>query len=158
MSTESTVPSISPIKLSVQYSGEKLDKLKSNYKDWCEEITIALSLNGVYEYVAGTVPEPPTSDIHSLANWTANSRLTYVFIASSIVSLERPFIDMKKGTNTNWETLRKCHQAEGPVRQVQLLQQALSTQCTNDTPLPEMADKICALIDRAFAMGDIKPD
>src|SRR5277367_1841370 len=31
-------------------------------------------------------------------------------------------------------------------------------QCTAATPLPETADKICTLIEHAFAMGDIKPD
>jgi hypothetical protein len=44
--SEPTTISISPIKLSVQYSGEKLDKLKSNYREWCEDVTIGLSLDG----------------------------------------------------------------------------------------------------------------
>jgi hypothetical protein len=64
--TESSPPSVAPIKLSVQYSGEKLDKLKSNYKEWCEEITIALSLNGLYEYVTGTITAPATSETRAL--------------------------------------------------------------------------------------------
>ncbi|KAF8218472.1 hypothetical protein L208DRAFT_1064996, partial [Tricholoma matsutake] len=57
-----------------------------------------------------------------------------------------------------WETLQARHQKEGLVHQVQLLQQALSIQCTKDTPLPETTDKICALIECAFAIGDIKAD
>ncbi|KAF8234202.1 hypothetical protein L208DRAFT_1157971, partial [Tricholoma matsutake] len=151
-------PSISLIKLSVQYSGEKLDKLKSNYKEWCEEITIALSLNGLYEYVVNNIIETSSNEPCALVNYTANLRLAYVFIASSVAPSEWPFLDMVKGPSINWETLQACHQKEGPVCQVQLLQQALSIQCTKDTPLPETADKICALIERAFAMGDIKPD
>jgi hypothetical protein len=57
--SEPTTVSISPIKLSVQYSGEKLDKLRSNYKEWCEDVTIGLSLNGLYGYVTGDVKAPP---------------------------------------------------------------------------------------------------
>ncbi|KAF8240510.1 hypothetical protein L208DRAFT_1232533, partial [Tricholoma matsutake] len=137
----------------------KLDKLKSNYKEWCEEITIALSLNGLYDYVAGTITAPATSETRALINWKANSCLAYTFLASSIVPSECPFISMEKDMTANWEALCKQHQNEGPARQVQLLiTTALTIQCTTETPLPEMADKICALIDCMFAMGDIKPD
>ena len=99
--------SISPIKLAVQYSGEKLDKLKYNYKEWSKEVIIALSMNGLYEYVAGTIPAPNTSKTCALANWMANSCLAYAFLASSIVSSERLFIDMQRDTADNWEALRK---------------------------------------------------
>ena len=158
MTAESSPPSISLIKLLVQYSGEKLDKLKSNYKEWCEEITIALSLNGLYEYVTGDIPSPTSTEPRALANWKANSRLANAFIASSISPSERPFIDITKGPDVNWKTLQDRHQKEGPVCQVQLLQQALSIQCTKDVPLPETAEKICTLIEHAFAMGNIKAD
>jgi hypothetical protein len=73
MTADTSPPSISLIKLSVQYSGAKLDKLKSNYKEWCEEITIALSLNGLYEYVTGDITEPTSVEPRALTNWKANS-------------------------------------------------------------------------------------
>ncbi|KAF8221466.1 hypothetical protein L208DRAFT_1531995 [Tricholoma matsutake] len=158
MTAETSPPSISLIKLSIQYSGEKLDKLKSNYKEWCEEITIALSLNGLYEYVTGDITEPTSMEPWALANWKANSRLAYAFLASSISPSKHLFIDIKKGPDVNWTTLKDRHQKEGPVHQVQLLQQALSIQCMKDIPLPETAEKICNLIERAFSMGDIKAD
>jgi hypothetical protein len=60
--SEPTTISISPIKLSVQYSGEKLDKLKSNYREWCEDVTIGSSLNGFYEYVTRDVKAPPAME------------------------------------------------------------------------------------------------
>ena len=109
MAAETSPPSISLIKLSVQYSGEKLDKLKSNYKEWCEDITIALSLNGLYEYVTGEVTEPTPTEPWALANWKANSRLAYAFLASSISPSECPFINIKKGPDVNWTTLKYRH-------------------------------------------------
>jgi hypothetical protein len=156
--SEPTTVSISPIKLSVQYSGEKLDKLKSNYKEWCEDVTIGLSLNGLYEHVTGDVKAPPVIEPRALSNWKANSCLAYAFLASSVSSSERPFMDMTKGPDINWMALRDRHQKEGPVRQVHLLQQALSIQCSKGILLPETADKICTLIEHAFSMGDIKAD
>jgi len=139
--------SISLIQLSAQYTGEKLDKLKSNYKEWCEEIIIALSLNGLYEYVMGEIPEPTSTKLCTVTNWKLNSRLAYAFIGSSVSPSERQFLDIKKGLVINWKTLHDHHQKEGPVCQVQLLQQALSIQCTKDMPLPKTAEKICTLIE-----------
>ncbi|KAF8233884.1 hypothetical protein L208DRAFT_1553889, partial [Tricholoma matsutake] len=143
--------------LSTQYSGDKLNKLKSNYKEWKEDISIALSLNGLFEYVTGEVPEPASNEPHALSNWKANSRLAYAFIASGVASSECSFLDSSKSVKTNWEILGNHHQKEGPVRQVTLLQQALA-KCTPNTPLPEMAEWICMLIEHAFAMGDITSD
>jgi hypothetical protein len=57
--SEPTTISISSIKLSVEYSGEKLDKLKSNYREWCKDAIIGLSLNGLYEYITRDVKAPP---------------------------------------------------------------------------------------------------
>jgi hypothetical protein len=156
--TSASAVSISLARISIPYAGIKLDKLKSNYKEWCEDITIALSLNSLYEYVTGDSSPPPESEARAFANWKANQRLAYAFLASSVAKSERPFLDMTKGPDVNWTSLQARHQKEGPVRQVQLLQQALSIQCTKDTPLPETAEQICTLIERAFAMGDIKAD
>lgn len=89
----------------------------------------------------GEIQEPDSTKQHALVNWKANSRLAYAFIALSISPL-----------------LQDHHQKEGPICQVQLLQQALSVQCTKDVPLPKTTEKICTLIERAFAMGDIKAD
>ena len=156
--TDQSSPSISLIRLSTQYTGDKLDKLKSNYKEWREDITISLSLNGLFEYISGDVPEPPSSEPRALSNWKANSRLAYAVIASGVAPPERSFLNSAKTTPENWIILRDRHQNEGPVRQVALLQQALSTQCTKEIPLPETAEKICTLIERAFAMGNITSD
>ena len=100
-------PSISLIKLAVQHSGEKLDKLKSNYKEWSEKITIMLSMNGLYEYVNSMIPAPATSETCMLANWKTNSCLAYTFLASSIISSECLFINMDKDMAENWEALCK---------------------------------------------------
>ncbi|KAF8233475.1 hypothetical protein L208DRAFT_1218032, partial [Tricholoma matsutake] len=136
MMSESTIPSISLIKLSVQYSGEKLNKLKSNYKEWCKEIAIALSLNGLYEYIVNNIIEPSSNEPHALVNYKANLRLTYAFIASSVAPSEWLGTSPPGPTSTtgSFHPMHKGH------------------------PPPETADKICTLIERAFAMGDIKPD
>ncbi|KAF8223138.1 hypothetical protein L208DRAFT_1079099, partial [Tricholoma matsutake] len=89
-------------------------------------------------YITGDLPQPTSVEPRAHSNWRANSCLAYAIIAS--------------------RALRAHHQKEGLVRQVALLQQALSIQCTTNTPLPKTAEKICMLIERAFAMGSITPD
>jgi hypothetical protein len=95
--SEPTTISISPIKLSVQYSREKLDKLKSNYREWCKDVTIGLFLNDLYEYVTGDVKAPPAIEPRALSNWKANSHLAYAFLASSVSSSECSFMDIVRG-------------------------------------------------------------
>ena len=115
MGSDSVSPIISPIKLSVQYSVEKQDKLKANYKEWSEEIIIALSLNGLYEYITGTIPEPATSEHCAHSNWNENSCLVYAFLASSVAHTEHSFLDISQNVSINWNILKERHQNEGPV-------------------------------------------
>ncbi|KAF8237981.1 hypothetical protein L208DRAFT_1244478, partial [Tricholoma matsutake] len=124
-----------------------LDKLKSNYRDWSEDITIALSLNGLFEYVMGDMEQPLDTEPQALSNWKANSCLAYTFLASGVAALEHSFLNPLKSAKETWESICKRHQKEGPVRQVTLLQQALTIQCTKETPLMETAEHICMLIE-----------
>jgi hypothetical protein len=79
-------------------------------------------------------------------------------ITSTIETAEWEYIDRNKGAMACWSALKNRHQSEGPIKQVQLLQEALTTQCTKSTPLPITADRICTAIDRAYDMGDISRD
>lgn len=158
--SEATPPSITQIKIGSQFQGEsKLDKLATNYKDWEDEISIVLSLNGLYGYVTGTTPAPEASqEPRAYNNWKHNDDLANALITSSITKSEKDFFDRSKPSKKNWETLKERHQNEGPVKQVTLLQQALNTQCSKEEPLPLTARKICDLIQRAFEIGTITPD
>ncbi|KAF8224287.1 hypothetical protein L208DRAFT_1312457, partial [Tricholoma matsutake] len=82
-------------------------------------------------YVTGGLPQPTSAEPQAHSNWRANSCLAYTVITSG---------------------------KERLVRQVVLLQQALSIQCMTNTPLPKTAEKICMLIEWVFAMGSTTPD
>ena len=101
-----TTVSVPLIRISIQYSGVKLDKLESNYKEWCDDVTIALSLNGLYEYVSGDTSPPPDTEVRAAANWASNARIAFAFLASSVATGERLFLDMTKGPNANWKVLQ----------------------------------------------------
>src|SRR5687767_10923535 len=105
------------------------------------------------------VPLPPPNislEPRALANWKANDCLATALIMSTLTHSERAFVNEDGGSKECWDAILKHHQNEGSVRQVMLLQQALTMRCTKETPLPETADKICEAVERAFSMGDVK--
>ena len=79
-------------------------------------------------------------------------------ITSTIEMAEWEYIDRNKGAAACWSALKNHHQSEGPIRQVQLLQEALTTQCTKSTLLPITADRICTVLDCVYNMGNISKD
>ena len=159
MASDATNPSITKKKITNSFPGEKLDKLKSNYKKWGSDILLSLTLNGLGGYPTGTVKKPSEPEQpRAHQNWLANDALTTAFIATYVVDREHDFVDLTKTSAENWTILKERHQNEGPVRQVNLLLQALTTRCTKETPLPETAAQICTDIERAFAMDNITSD
>ena len=139
-------PSITLLQCSTTYTGPKLDKLMVNYKTWSKSVDLFLTLTGLAGYVKDTVDRPNSSQPHALANWEANDTLAAALISSTIEPTEWEYIDHDKGAKACWDTLKLRHQSEGLIQQVQLLQEALSTQCTRSTPLPTTAEKICSAI------------
>ncbi|MFX9874111.1 hypothetical protein ABTP57_18245, partial [Acinetobacter baumannii] len=66
-------PSVLRLSIHTIFQGEKLDQLKSNWTTWNPDILIALTLNGLDEYVEGTLAQPDaTSEPRAHANWKAN--------------------------------------------------------------------------------------
>ncbi|KAF8233379.1 hypothetical protein L208DRAFT_1267078, partial [Tricholoma matsutake] len=82
-----------------------LDKLKSNYKDWSEDITIALSLDGLFEYIMDDIEQPPDTEPRALSNWKANSHLAYAFLASGVAPSECSFLNPSKSAKETWESI-----------------------------------------------------
>jgi hypothetical protein len=158
ISTDALAPSITLIRTNITYTGPKLDKLKSNYRPWLRAADLFITLTGLSGYVDGTIQEPNDTEPRARAHWLANNSLAAALIISTVEASEQEYLDRKLGAKACWETIRKRHQSEGPIRQVQLLQEALMTRCTHTTPLPVTAEKICSSIDRAYEMGNISKD
>ncbi|KIJ22718.1 hypothetical protein M422DRAFT_196854, partial [Sphaerobolus stellatus SS14] len=156
--SDATSPSILALRHTQTYTGPKLDKLKSNYNIWLKSTDLFLTLAGCIGYAKAIIPPPGPTEPRALANWYANDALTAALIASTIEVSEWEFIDRDLGASSCWNSLKTRHQSEGPIRQVQLLQEALTTKCSKDTPLPTTAEAICKAIDRAYEMGEITQD
>jgi len=149
-------PSITILCTSTSYSSPKLNKLEANYKSWLKSTDLFLTLARFIGYAKGTIPKPSNSEPCAQSNWQANDTVTTALISSTIDTAEWEYID--KGAKNCWDTLKARYQSEGPIWQVQLLQEALTTQCDKSTPLPVTVEKICSAIDHAYDMGEISKD
>ena len=140
-------PSILPLTACTAYTGVKLDKMESNFKIWKDDIRTHLVLNNLWGYAIGRIPTPnQKSEPVAFMNWENNNVVAAVSISSSIITAERAFINVDAGAQACWDVLIKQHEKEGPIRQVLLLQEALSLKCTDNEPLTETADKIIETI------------
>lgn len=84
--------------------------------------------------------------------------MAHGFIATAVEHAELAYIPRSIGPKAAWDLLKKRHEREGPIRQVTLLHQALSIPFMDETPMPETATAICALINRAYTIGDVNKD
>ncbi|KIJ25139.1 hypothetical protein M422DRAFT_79215, partial [Sphaerobolus stellatus SS14] len=155
---DTTAPSITILRNTQTYTGPKLDKLKSNYNIWMRSADLFLTLSGFIDYAKGNTACPGLNEPRARANWKANDALAAALIVSTTEVSEWEFIKREDGAAACWTNLKLRHQSEGPIRQVQLLQEALTAKCSKDTPLPVTAESICKAIDRAYEMGEITQD
>ncbi|KAK2467749.1 hypothetical protein APHAL10511_000044 [Amanita phalloides] len=159
LTTNTLKPSVPRLSIHTTFQGEKLDQLKSNWTTWNPDILIALTLNGLDEYIEGTLTQPnATSEPRTHANWKANNQLAHGFLLQYIDSRERDHVKDTTSAKACWDALKNRHEKEGPVGQLQLLTQALQMTFLNDKTLPKTAAVMDDLISRAFVAGDITRD
>ncbi|KAF5375396.1 hypothetical protein D9615_007930 [Tricholomella constricta] len=154
----SSACTVSPVKIALSYKGHLLTKDDGTYTTWARDFENELVMNGLWEYAFDPPLRPhETFEPRAYRNWAHNDRLTCAFIATGVASSERQFIS-KEGAKACWLAIKGRHEGSGPVQQVRLLQEALSTKCSVDTPLTETIDSIFEKIDRAFAVGEVSSD
>ncbi|KAF5376298.1 hypothetical protein D9615_008559 [Tricholomella constricta] len=154
----SSACAISPVKIALGYKGHLLTKDDGTYTTWARDFENELVMNGLWEYAFDPPLRPDeVYEPRAYRNWAHNDRLICAFIATGVASSEQQFMP-KEGAKACWLAIRGRHKGSGPVQQVRLLQEALSTKCSLDTPLTETIDSIFEKIDRAFAVGKVSSD
>lgn len=86
----------------------------------------------------------------------------FIIIAESVDISKHFYINLDTGgtttTKVTWDNLCARHKNEGPICQVNLLQKALATKFTKDTPLPETGHQICGDIKHAFTISTLNEE
>ncbi|KIJ22731.1 hypothetical protein M422DRAFT_196771, partial [Sphaerobolus stellatus SS14] len=153
--SDSFSPSITILRATQAYAGEKLDKLKSNYKSWLDEAEIFFASCTLLGYFEGTCPRPGSDEPRALLNWTTNDATATALLFQTLEKSEWEFIDRKLGAKACWDSIKRRHQNQGPIRQVSYLQDAMTMKFSKSIPLPITAEKLCTTVQKAYDMGEI---
>ncbi|GLB33459.1 hypothetical protein LshimejAT787_0103430 [Lyophyllum shimeji] len=158
--TDATNPSITAIKMSVGFSGAKLERDKGDFKTWVRVFRGFVTLNHLRGYIFEPLVRAPDRDEEPNAyrNYVENCDMALAALQTAVADSELEYIDWEKSPKACFDALRTRHQSAGPVRQIALIREALSTYCSHTEPLPTTVRRICDTIDQAYEMGEITRD
>lgn len=159
-SNDATHPKIPLLHIRTSFSGDKLERDKGDFKKWERDFMLFVTLNHLDGYFFAPLTQPPhaTEEPRAHSNFITNSRMAVAALQQAIGESEMEFIDYTKGAKVCYDIITSRCRSAGPVKQISLIREALSTYCSLSEPLVSTATKICNTIDRAFAMGDITQD
>ena len=138
---DSISPSITIIKPTQAFTDEKIDKLKLNNKTWLEDTDLFLTVCRLSGYTNGTILFPGTNEPRVQTKWHANDKLATALLFNTIEKTEWEFLDRKLGVKACWDALTARHQNQGPIQQVNYLEDAMTTKFSRSAPLPVTAEK-----------------
>lgn len=157
--TDNSAPVISQIKVSLCYSGELLAKDDGKWTPWSKFMKLKLMMSGLYEYIFDP-PDIPHRTFKPCAycNWNLNDRLACSFLMLGLSKSEHNLASDSISAKELWEYLQARHGGAGPVQQVCLLQEALTTKCSPAEPITKTIDRIYEKINRMFDVGTVTKD
>lgn len=153
-------PSILPVgKIMSAWSGHILDKDDGKYTDWAYTMKLKLPMVQLWDYVFDPPPPPnPSYEPRAHRAWTSNRRLTCSYIKRAISPAEQKLCTEEEDPVALWAYLKERHGGAVPVKQVCLLQEALTAKCSLAEPLTRTVDTIFEKIDHAFDAGEVTKD
>lgn len=112
---DSVRPRVALARIGTTFNGDPLDKTVGNWKVWL----------GSYIKEGASAPD---AAIYLIANenWRTNDAMVQGFIAENCAIVESELIDKAKSAYESFHALETYHLNEGPVKQVNLIQNALA--------------------------------
>jgi len=145
------------VRISTSFSGDPLDKTAGNWKVWSSKICDNLAICGlgahIKEIKKGTrpIPDPKTHPV-AYDNWTTNDGMACAYIRLNCAIIESKLLDDIESAYDCYKALEKYHLNEGPVKQVNLIQNALAQHIACDKDQLSNYRKIREDIRHAFRM------
>ena len=118
-----------------------------------------LCLSGLDIYLDGSLPAPsPHLEPRANRNWRLNNSAIRAFLVMKCVSAEREFVKNCVSADEVWSTLRQRHIHQGPMSQVNLIQEALSVRYSSSVAFSQTTLVLCDLNRRIWDMGAPTPE
>lgn len=168
LSSDATYPRIRLTKLNAHWPATEppFDRTTGEFTKWSTKLNIFLQQSGLDRYIFASDKNPsrlitqpdPITEPNAYANWLSNNDLIIGVIRAAVSESEQEGLETDGSAKECYDALKACAHREGPVKQVALVRQALSTYAPVGEPIDVTARKICDLVDRAFAIGTIDKD
>ncbi|KNZ78861.1 hypothetical protein J132_09544 [Termitomyces sp. J132] len=158
--SDSSNPSVPERIIRHKWDGAKYSCADGNFTQWTEKLEDTMILNGIYAYIFSPILPCPSRDTEprAYANWSMNDCLAITFMKSALDDVKHRDLVTNKGAHYCFQGLKTCMQRERPIKQIPLLQEALSTYCSQSEPLPATAIQVADIVKRAFDIGTIDVD
>ena len=91
-------PSVTIIKPSQVYTGEKLNKLKANYRRWHDHADLFLISCSLHNYIDGSIPIPGINESCALVNWQTNDPMAITMVFGTLEESKWEFLDCSLST------------------------------------------------------------
>ena len=110
----------------------KLCLSKDNWPIWSKKMLHIMKVSELDGYLFGHVSRPnATSDPVLHHHWVGNNNKLVGFLKMYIDDGELPSLQLDN-TKTVWDNLLTCHEKQGPITQVHLIQEVLSILYSKD--------------------------
>ncbi|THU84703.1 hypothetical protein K435DRAFT_870015 [Dendrothele bispora CBS 962.96] len=155
LASDTTRPSIAIITLNTSlFKHDSLSKDQNDFS-WKRQFIQTLQMNqGVDGYLDGRIL-PPNRDSEPCAysNWNVNNGSILGFMGLLIDDVEQEVIDGATTAQATWNLLVQRHAQEGPVKQVQLIQEAFNVCYSSSEKYSTTSLKLTTLNKHIWDMG-----
>ena len=151
---DATRPIVEQETIKSPFKGEKLDKDAANWVPWRRDIQNFLDMIGLSSHLTDSPSSIPLPDIQPNAyrNWISNDRSVRGYIKSAVAKTEHELIDTLDRAHQCWSALSTYHLDEGPIKQANLIQGALSMRIDRDDQMMIKLRQLRDDLNRAFEM------
>ncbi|THV06970.1 hypothetical protein K435DRAFT_789061 [Dendrothele bispora CBS 962.96] len=161
MSSDTTRPSVSIITLNTSlFKHDPLSKDQNHFSSWKRQFIQTLRMNqGADGYLDGRILCPSADkEPRAYSNWNANNGSILGFMGLVIDDAEQEIIEGANTAQTAWNLLTQRHAQEGPVKQVQLIQEALNVRYSSSEKYSSTSSKLTTLNKRIWDMGSLSSE
>ncbi|KNZ81023.1 hypothetical protein J132_03012 [Termitomyces sp. J132] len=153
-------PTVLPVgKITSSWTGHVLEKDNGKYTEWAYAMKLKLSLAQLWDYVFDPMPSPDaTYEPWAYCLWTSNHRLACSFLKRALSSSKQKLCAEEEDPGALRVYLKDRHGGAVPIKQVRLLQEALTAKCSLSELLTKMVDVIFEKIDCVFDVGEVTKD
>jgi len=136
-----------------------LNRSKSNWEEWCLQMTLITNCHGFTDWLDSSFPQPDiTTNTKGHHAWRTNDCSLKVFMLQHISQTDYKIVATLSTAATIFKSLRKCHEDLSTHTQVTLITKAFNTRFCPGTAMTHIIEEIDLLHTTILAIGPLNGD